>query len=222
MPGDLTPSDSSDSGGDTMATPGRLGGCPLGLDELRFPWYSPLGFSLARCGRRTDFLFHQRQRMSLPSALRNSSNKGAFHLCCSPGTNRCRASTEALPRACGLAVTSIILLTACGHATVGIQKEGWMQDSMQSPARQIFATNADGEVKYGIHMTQAGAAQGGKHSAEGPDHSACQPRRCVMKSKTMTRLLNQLPVSNSELCQRISAPRNMISAQDWTYLNSLC
>lgn len=27
---------------------GRSGGCPLGLDVLRFPWCSPLGFSLAR------------------------------------------------------------------------------------------------------------------------------------------------------------------------------
>lgn len=63
MPADL--SGSSDTASDTSSEVGRQkaaaacsgngggttgGGCPLRLDDvLRFPWLSPLGFSLARC-----------------------------------------------------------------------------------------------------------------------------------------------------------------------------
>lgn len=54
----LADSDSSDTASQTSSgndmkgvARGIGGGCPLGLDALRFPWASPLGFSLARCGR---------------------------------------------------------------------------------------------------------------------------------------------------------------------------
>lgn len=46
LPADLDSSDTSDTASDSDKA-GR--GCPLGLDDvLRFPWFSPLGFSLAR------------------------------------------------------------------------------------------------------------------------------------------------------------------------------
>lgn len=46
LPADMDSSDTSDTASDSDKA-GR--GCPLGLDDvLRFPWFSPLGFSLAR------------------------------------------------------------------------------------------------------------------------------------------------------------------------------
>lgn len=46
--------DTTDDSSDTSSGKGNInsslgkGGCPLGLDTLRFNWFSPLGMSLAR------------------------------------------------------------------------------------------------------------------------------------------------------------------------------
>ena len=48
--------DTTDDSSDTSSGKGNIsnnlgkGGCPLGLDTLRFNWFSPLGMSLARLG----------------------------------------------------------------------------------------------------------------------------------------------------------------------------
>jgi hypothetical protein len=42
--------DTSDDSSDISSTGKGTGGCPLGLDTLRFNWFSPLGMSLARQG----------------------------------------------------------------------------------------------------------------------------------------------------------------------------
>lgn len=43
-------SDTSSSGKGDSSNNLSKGGCPLGLDTLRFDWFSPLGMSLARLG----------------------------------------------------------------------------------------------------------------------------------------------------------------------------